>query len=1161
MATGDFDNQPFERAGGLVPYPSAFDRKLLPYEKELCELIGCTEQEYEQFLEELANKSYIRPAEYDAIPAIYNGPETWVWLGPLLISLAVGVASTAISYFLTPKPSGLEDSRSRSISRRGRTGQDRFLQSTSFDGFADLAEFGDAIPIIWTRYTGTSGGVVIAPPLVWSRAFSLGNQQAAKLVYLVGEAGVGSPDIAGVFIGNTALKVQDSDTYIFAWDARPSYSVSSIAGDSEGSVGFAACLTPSNSTQFGVANPIPNCTGYRVNWQVVSYPEDVTEKTERDIRNQRLKICGSPNRAAGMPGIGRDYPRRLGVVSSGKDQAGSTFRISGTRLPRKPSDYELGTSITTEDINDALDAECIAADEILQVGTQLICGTQLVKVTSRSSALWYRGQTVNVQLSGAVKGGASGDIESTNAIATNASPLSRNYNEIYYPLCRAVLAVFRNNRVCQSTEIGIKSQVWGRINGLANFNRIPDSEALQAYDESNVQFSLGNNNEYFPRVSMFRIQMRSSGASTWGNVGGVIGVRGGTPTDQHFQARINHGTASEFEFRIVPVSSGAIGEGLRELLVVNPNAGFLTDGLLSLKATREEIFVNATTGELNPLFEVRAMTTKGWGNAYTTGTYVIPTAAVFYRVGIFTLAGASLSGLLINTNDEQTRLERAFFYEVFGDPEILNDVQIADYKVKSDRGSLRIKLKVKAINVGTVKAPSLRWQMQTSTIYDVRPIEDISFANGQTVNIPIRVRTNSLYLKNRIPVTIEDNRVELRLRVTFTAVTSKTLTPEERGWRLFEPYASFAEVSHYGNTVTHSCDSGPEHEVVYVNQIGGVTEGTYSGVNTALLALRSNRNIGSVDQVRLWIKSGINNSNSFPQLVQYLLSNVKGISPSMIDTASFAEADSFCNANGLYYDGAVTTRTNLRSFITSTAPFFLLNFVMRNGKMALLPALPAGGSAAMFTAGNIIENSFSLEYLDISERRQIRAEMIWRENRLNEFPRNRTIVLGDLNQTMESFDMSAFCTSEAHATKAGKYIRALRQYVTHAIKFKTTLDNANIGPGSIITVALGQTSTSRFNNGSISNTGVITATQNLADGSYPIVYFKAGEPSTQTATLVVSNGTTAQIALYGAIFSVTQQSTYTSTYLVEQVELDEEGLVSVSATEYPYNAIRSAVGI
>lgn len=1158
MATRDSADQPFERASGLVPAGKPIERILLPYEKELCDLIGCTTEEYKQFLGELERNAYIRPAEYDLVPNVQND----AGLTAALISLAIGLAFTGVSYLLTPKPRAPEaQAETRRITRRGRTGQDRFIQSSNFDGFADLAELGDAIPIVWTRYTGTTGGVVVAPLLVWSRAYSLGNQQAAKLVYLVSETGLSAPDISGIFIGNTALDVQDPDSYIFAWDARTGYDASRITGYTEGGVGFSACLTPSNSTQFGVSNGIANCTGYRVNWQVVSYPDDVEEKTERDIRNQRRKVCGTPGRNKGMPGVGRDYPRRLGVITGGKDQTGTTFRISGTRLPRRPDDFERSTTITTEDINDALDAECVAADEVLQVGEQLIVGAQLLKVTGRSAQLWQRNSTVDVYLSEAIKGGPAGDIASSNFICDNEQPSSRNYGVAYYPICRASIAVFRNNRRCQLTEIGIKSQVWGRVNGLANFNRVPDPETLQGYDDDNIQFSLGNNNEYFPRVSMFRVQMRAVGETYWGNVGGVLAVRGGTPTDQHFQLRINHGTATEYEFRMKPIASSAIRDGLSEVLLLNPNAGYTSDGILSFRGSREQIWVDQSRQELNPLFEVRAMQTKGWGNAYVSENYTIPTRADYYNMGVFSLTGTNYTGRLINVTDEQERLQRAFLHDLFGEPDRLNQRKKADLKVKTDRGTIKLLLYAQALDVDPSEAVGLRWRVTYADIYEARPIEEAAFSVGQTIGIKLRVKTDSEYLKGKFPNSIEDNRVELRMRLQITNTTFKTLTPDERGWRLFEIFAGFSEVSHYGNIVTRSCDSGPEHQVVYVNQTGGVSLGTYDNVNTALLALRSNRNISSVDQLRLWIKSGTNNSNSFPHLVQYLLQNTEGIAPEMIDTASFNEADSFCNANGLYFDGAITSRTNLRTFITNAAPFFLLNFVMRNGKMGLLPALPGGGPSAMFTAGNIIDGSFSLEYLDITERRVPRAEMIWRQNLLNEFPKQRSFILGNPGDPLETFDMSAFCTSEAHARKAGNYILAVRRYVTHAVKFKTTLDNAGIAPGGIISIALNQTAASRFTNGSISSTGVITTGQNLPDGSYPITYFKAGDPSTQTGTLTVVGGRTTNTALFNAIFSVTQQNIVTTTYLVEQVELDEEGLVSVSATEYPYNAIRSAVGL
>ena len=1164
MATGDSAYQPFERASGLVPAGKPIKRPLLPYEKQLCELVGCSEAEYSAFLEELERNSYVRPAEYDHIPEIAAGPA----LVPALVSLAIGLVFTGVSYLLTPKPRAPEaPDDPRRITRRGRTGPDRFLQSTSFDGFADLAEFGAAIPIIWTKYTGTTGGGVVAPPLIWSRAYSLGNEQAAQMFYIVGDRGpsaldIQQPDIAGVFIGNTALTSHRGTTYRFAWNALPGYNDGETQAVIESAPlsEFSACLTPSNNTKFGVANPVPNCTKFKPNWRVISFPEGLDDRTRRDIRNDREKICGEASREAGMPGVGRGYPRRQGVKSGGKNQRGTTFRISGQELDRKPSNFARSTSITLDDINDTLDAECVAADDILQTGEQFVVGETLFRVVSRPKGQWRPGKTIDIKLSTPIPGGDSHDIQNNRHTTDNALPEERNFGVLYFTLCRAFVAAFRNNRRCEATEIGIRSQVWARVNGICHFNGIPDPPVLTNYDEQGVQFSLGTNNEYFPRVSMFRVYMRGAGEQSWTAVGPVLGIRGANPVDQYHQLRINHGTSKEYEFQINPISSSIIreslqsGQALTALYILNANADPVNLGALTVKADYYPIFED---GGLHRYFKPRLFTARGWGSEYNDEEYVIPKDGVYEE-------------MLMRDGDEniipgefgmqQLRLRRAALEELFGGPpSFAGQRRTIELKRETDRGRIKFKLVV----ISQRFEVNLQWVPSYITTTDAKPEEGDGFAVGQTIGYNVKLKVSNPLLVDYVPDDYQYGKVFAVLQFRIVSAKTKKLSPEDRGWRLFEQYATFAEISQYGNMVTHSCDSGPEHEVVYVNQIGGVARGNYANLASAMIALKSSRNTNSVDQMRLWVKSGLTGSNSFPQLVKYLLNRVTGISSEMIDDQSFAEADAFCNSRGLFYDGAITERTNLRGFITNTAPFFLLNFAMRNGKLALLPALPSPSIAAMFTAGNIIEGSFSLDYLDVGERRPIRAQMIWRENRLNEFPRQRTVLLGtgdSAGTKLESFDMSAFCTSESHATIAGNYFMALRRHVTHAVKFKTTLDNATIGPGSVINVALNQVSASRFTNGSISSTGVVTSAQNIPDGNYSIVSFISGSPTTRNATMTVSQGRVTNPALYNAIFSVTQQNITTTTYIVEQVELDEEGLVSVTASEYPYNALISATG-
>jgi hypothetical protein len=51
------------------------------------------------------------------------------------------------------------------------------------------------IPIIFGQSTAETGGILAAPSLVWSRAFSYGSQQGVKLMFVVGEQGTGANGI------------------------------------------------------------------------------------------------------------------------------------------------------------------------------------------------------------------------------------------------------------------------------------------------------------------------------------------------------------------------------------------------------------------------------------------------------------------------------------------------------------------------------------------------------------------------------------------------------------------------------------------------------------------------------------------------------------------------------------------------------------------------------------------------------------------------------------------------------------------------------------------------------------------------------------------------------------------------------------------------------
>ena len=166
MAERNLVLHPTSKNGELVFGASFKKVVLLPFEKQLIETIGCTEDEYRKLVLEGIKRAKTRPAGYELIPDIQaKDPATLFF-----INLAVSLVLTGISMLLAPKPKKASAIDQRTLD--SITGGTRFLATRGFESQAELATFAQAIPIIFGKYTGTTGGMLVAPPLVWSRMFS-----------------------------------------------------------------------------------------------------------------------------------------------------------------------------------------------------------------------------------------------------------------------------------------------------------------------------------------------------------------------------------------------------------------------------------------------------------------------------------------------------------------------------------------------------------------------------------------------------------------------------------------------------------------------------------------------------------------------------------------------------------------------------------------------------------------------------------------------------------------------------------------------------------------------------------------------------------------------------------------------------------------------------
>jgi len=289
-----------------------------------------------------------------------------------------------------------------------------------------------------------------------------------------------------------------------------------------------------------------------------------------------------------------------------------------------------------------------------------------------------------------------------------------------------------------------------------------------------------------------------------------------------------------------------------------------------------------------------------------------------------------------------------------------------------------------------------------------------------------------------------------------------------------------------------------------------------------------------------------------------------------IDLDALALAKRFCTVNQLYMDGVIADQTPWRQFWAEIAPFSLLEFGRIGGKETLVPAVPCDAAGqitrnvsitALFNQGNIIEDSYKEEFLDYgADTQDLIATIIYRDTESDEtFSRNNSLEIRragvtDIGAVRQSFDLSQFVTNRSQAIKFGKLICNQRKYIRRAIEFSTFPTDSVLSPGAYIYVAIGRNEWDQVSTGVVEAGGVLnTPLSNPISGSgYTALLYKSGTPVVRLTGVSVSAGTSAQLASYpGYVFVLGQTVTNKRVFRVTEVQMDEDGQVSVKALEHP----------
>ena len=441
--------------------------------------------------------------------------------------------------------------------------------------------------------------------------------------------------------------------------------------------------------------------------------------------------------------------------------------------------------------------------------------------------------------------------------------------------------------------------------------------------------------------------------------------------------------------------------------------------------------------------------------------------------------------------------------------------------------------------------------------------------------------------------------------------TERTTDPIASSELDFASQSQVSDISAYRNFVEKSNNTAPEHEIVYINEVQ-INDNVANMFNLTLagFSLKAGRNFTALDQMRVWLKNGIpverlhptvktpgsfygdtaefGPSNLLTDLMYFMFTDqtagaggllgMDGSRSYMVERSDLVLTSKFLVKNNLFFNGPIVERTNLRQFFSDIAPSFLCNFSIVNGKFSLKPAFPVKSDGtisidsidpeAFFTAGNILEDSYKIEYLGAEERRSFKAVVRYRQERANQLPEEAVVEVKGIDETgiysspgtsllpQEEFDLTQFCTSRDHAVLVAKYFLALRAYVTHTINFSTTAEGLNIGAGSFIKVTTEATPYNSANTGTVDATGVITSVRDMPDNlkGYPITYFKSGDGEIETGTLIVSNGTVEDAKYHNILFTVTASEVSQNIYVVEQLTFTQDGIVDIVASEHPCNS-------
>jgi hypothetical protein len=1179
-------------------------RRLLPYEHQLIAELGISEQEYLNFVQ----------AQFDhtRLPADkLKEPQNWETVA--IVLTIVGVLFQVGAALLAPKPELPSQQNQRR--RRDQTFSPRF----GFNSSQELAKYGDPVNLVYCNTDqNTTGGVRVNTSMVWSAVKSFGSSQFMQMAAVLGASNI---DPAGIDVARTAfgqatlrqmaaqkywlylrqngiLRFSDlkfgsgTDPTAGAEAASSFVYKASLAGATR-TEGFSQAFSPSTATRCGVTAPIPINVlyldrdergssnlradlGIELNGRGGYWPDNKLDNSRPAIPvGTVFTLRFKPLSSSGASDVRQAASELRRTLLSSIDAA-STYKLGSAKLRVKGqiTDLELDNDATN------IDFECIesgvcpnedygtltykanekeAADEIARLNSEIQVLRDQISQTPpilKASAAARAGE-INAKINEIIN--LVDSIEELRDRKWTAAEIDAiagddgsvyDSNTIYF--AQKVENAREHRRQLQAAiddqlDLPARDRNRNAIRNwkdeIRNINR--RLKNLQGkLDEAIRQYGFADGkgrNLREDRKAFLRRQSRLQEelSAIYGDAGSVD-LEATNARANGWQVQINQKQEEKAYYQAVidnPELQNDFFDTKCMVKIEEASYETITPCRIVDFALKARVF-KRVQGRAKTYGEVETKTYKDSDNGYKL-------RSMFFWV------------LYRRTGGAWVRVPRIFVIRRGADQD---NYMFLKFIADDNIGNWQFKFEPIAET-----AAEMRYYGFSDFAYieNAGTVQNIAGPAGGTFTFTGKLRTRNGYVApiNRNPSEIDE-------------------------WSLFSMRSD--------TQLNFSFDNGPELEIKAVTEQSTEAFSNYPQLYNNLTMLGFNvysgQGVQDLRSMSVFVNKGrlvrrLNDDGSYsstpdtatsftPEIfLDTILDTVDGIGQFAkiegIDLPALALAKRFCQRNNLFFDGVIAEPTAWRQFWAEIGPYSLLELGRIGGKETLIPAVPCDNSGnitrtvsirAMFTAGNILEDSYKEEFIDYgSSVQDLIATVIYRNTeRDGVFPRNASVDVSLVGVTeataiRQTFDLSQYVTNRSQAIMYAKLLCQQRRNIRRNIEFKTFPTDSPLSPGAYIYVDAGLQEWQGIYSGQVESGGAlnIPLADAIPNGSYSVLLYKDGQ-SVITTTASISSNVASSLAGYeGWLFVLGTPDKAKRTFRVVEVQMDEEGEVSVRAVEHP----------